>query len=49
VTETRFTIGQTVRWNTELTRGWYGGRAADGVGYGQAVQVGRIAQVIQYG
>jgi hypothetical protein len=45
----RFAIGQTVRWNAELTRGWYGGRAADGAAYAQAAQVGRVAEVIQDG
>ena len=42
---TIFGPGQTVRWNDELTRDWYEGRAADGVSYASGAQVGRITAV----
>lgn len=48
MTDTRFAIGQTVRWNAELTRGWYGGRAADGAAYVPA-GIGRITGIIPDG
>jgi hypothetical protein len=48
MTGAMFTIGQTVRWCDELTRGWYEGRAADGVAYVPA-GIGRITEIIQDG
>lgn len=39
----RYTVGQTVRWSPDLRRDWYEGRTADGAGYAQDAQVGRVA------